>query len=393
MNKDYSVFGTTEFILGRGSLDYLGTLKKERVALVVDSGALAAGGFLHKIEKILDEAGSKHEIIADINREPYISDLEEPIRKIQAFKPDCIVAIGGGSVMDTGKALSIFYEHPDITWEQVFTPFAIPPMGKKAIQIAVPTTSGTGSETTFVAVFTDNKTKTKRLIMSREIIPDYSIVDPDLTDSMPSQVAAHSGMDAFAHAMEAAVCKSSSPMVVSIALATCLDILDWLPASVHPDKHPEKAGQAREYMHIGASMAGMTIANTCAGLSHALDQPGPYFAIPHGLVCGILLPYTTNFVLPNPAYSLMARRLGYEGDDTELGRQLVERLWDFNEEVGIPRGFADINIPEDEYMKKLDDFIEAALNAMSAKLAPITPTKEQARQIFIDAYYGKKPVK
>lgn len=392
MDLNYPVFGTAEFILGRGSLEFLGTLKKERVALIVDSGALAPGGFMDKIKAILEKANSKYQIIADINREPYISDLEEPICKIRAFQPDCIVAIGGGSVLDTGKALAIFYEHPEITWDQVFSPFAIPPMGKKAISIAVPTTSGTGSETTFVAVFTDGETKKKRLIMSREMIPQYAIIDPDLTDSMPQQVAAHSGLDAFAHAMEAAVCKASSPMVVSIALATCLDIMDWLPASVYPDQYPEKAAQAREHMHVAATMAGMTIANTCAGLAHALDQPGPYFGIPHGLVCGILLPYTTNFVLPNPHYSLMAKRLGFEGDDIELGKQLVARLWDFNQKVGIPTSFKDVDIPEDEYMEKLDDFIELALNAMSAKLAPVTPTPEQTRKIFIDAYFGKKPV-
>lgn len=392
MDLNYRVFGTAEFVLGRGSLNYLGTLKKERVALIVDSGALTSGGFMDKIKTILEQAGSKYEVIADINREPYISDLEEPIQKIRAFQPDCIVAIGGGSVLDTGKALAIFYEHQEITWDQVFTPFAIPPMGKKAVSIAVPTTSGTGSETTFVAVFTDDETKKKRLIMSREIIPHYAIIDPDLTDSMPSQVAAHSGMDAFAHAMEAAVCKASSPMVVSISLATCLDIIDWLPASVYPDQYPKKAVQARENMHVAATMAGMAIANTCAGLAHALDQPGPYFGIPHGLVCGILLPYTTNFVLPNPAYSLMAKRLGFEGDDIELGKQLVAFLWDFNQKVGIPTSFKDVGISENEYLKKLDDFIELALNAMSAKLAPVTPTPEQARKIFIDAYFGKKPV-
>lgn len=387
MNLEMPVFGTAEYVIRRGALEYLTTMHKNRMALVVDSAALA-GGKLERIQQMLSDADISYEIIADINREPFMQDLEEPIHRIQAYEPDCIVAIGGGSVMDTGKALWIFYEHPELTWEDAFKYFQIPPLGMKAPLVAVPTTSGTGSETTFVAVFADALTQSKHLIMSREIIPKIAILDADLLDSLPVAVAADSGMDALTHAMEGAVCTASSPMVISVALAACLDIFCWLPASVHPERYPGQKGQARERMHIAASMAGMTIANTCCGLAHAMDQIGPYFGLPHGLVCGILLPYTTKFLLPNDTYTLLARRMELKGSEEELGKQLVLRIAGLHEEIGLPGCFKAAGIDESEYLSKLDDFLDLGAESISTKLSPRIPDREQMKQIFLNAYYG-----
>jgi alcohol dehydrogenase class IV len=387
MNLEMPVFGTAEYVIRRGALEHLTQIGKSRVALIT-CPHLRKNNELAKIEEMFKKANMDYQIIADISHEPLIQELEEPIRKIQEYQPDCIVAIGGGSVLDTGKALWIFYEHPELTWEDAFKYFQIPKLGLKAQLIAVPTTSGTGSETTFVAVFTDSETHQKRLIMSREIIPDIAILDANLLDTLPSSVAAHAGLDALVHAMEGAVCVASSPMVTSIAIATCLDIFEWLPASAHPERYPEKSGEARERMHIAASMAGMTIANTCCGLAHAFDQPGPYFGLQHGLVCGIFLPYTTKFLLPNPIYSLMARRMGFTGSDEELGKQLVRYLNDFNKELKIPRSFKAADVDEAVYLKKLDDFVALAEESISTRLSPVIPDKEHIRKIFIDAYYG-----
>ena len=387
MNLEMPVFGTAEYVIKRGAIEYLTQIDKNRIALIVDSSALA-GGKLEKIKNLFESKNTDYQIIADIQHEPLIQDLNQPIQKIQNYQPDCIVAIGGGSVMDTGKALWIFYEHPELTWDDIFKPFQIPKLGNKATLITVPTTSGTGSETTFVAVFTDAETQQKKLIMSREIIPDIAILDADLLDSLPPDVAAHSGLDALTHAMEAAVCVASSPMVTSIAVSTCLDIFEWLPASVHPERYPDKSGKARERMHIAAAMAGMTIANTCCGLAHAFDQPGPYFGLPHGLVCGIFLPYTTKFLLPNPTYIMMAKRMGFGGTDEELGKQLVKYLYTFNKELGIALSFMDAGIEEKRYLQKLDDFILLAQASISTKLSPVIPNAEEIRKIFIDSYYG-----
>lgn len=382
INLENYVFDNAKYVIGRGSIEYLSSIKKNRIALVIDS--LALGDTLSRIKSMLKNS----QVICDVKGEPCIEDLESPINRIRDLKPDCIVAVGGGSVIDTAKAIWLSYEHPQITWEDAFKPYTLPPMGKLASLITVPTTSGTGAETTCVAVLIDKKTLQKRLIMSRELIPDVAILDSNLSDTMPSSVAAYSGMDALAHALEAAICKISSPMVVSLAVTAVLDILDWLPVSVLEKAGTSNFTKARESMHIAASMAGMAINNSCAGLSHAMDQPGAVFNIPHGLVCGILLPYTINFFIPNPTYSLIAKRLGYSGDDLELGRQLISQLTELNRKIGIPACFKDLGINEVEYISKLDHFINSALSGGAIKFSPVHPDKVQLRSLFLEAYYG-----
>jgi alcohol dehydrogenase class IV len=386
MNLEMPVFGSAEFVIRRGSIEFLTKLDKKRIALIVDSVAL--GNRLTDIQSMLTEAGIENKILIDINREPYIQDLDQSIPAIQEYKPDCIVSIGGGSVMDAGKALWIFYEHPEMSWDDAFKYFRIPPLGKNATLVAVPTTSGTGSETTFVAVFTNGETKSKHLIMSREIIPNYAILDADLVDSLPTTVALHSGIDALTHAMEAAISVASSPMVSSVALAAVLDIFEWLPGSILSEEGSELRKQARERMHIAASMAGMCIANTCCSLAHAFDQPGPYFNIPHGLVCGIFLPYTTKYLLPNPYYTKLAERMGFSGNEFEKGKQLVLYLHDFMSRLGMPSSFKAAGIPREEFMEKLDDFVDLAEESISTKLSPRIPNRDEIIRIFLDAYEG-----
>ena len=386
MNLEMPVFGSAEFVIRRGAIEYLTQMGKKRIALLI--GSSSRGPRLERIEKLLDDHGIEHELIGVFHGEPLMQDLEEPIRRIQEYQPDCIVAVGGGAIMDTGKALWIFLEHPEMTWEDAFKYFQIPPLGKKASLVMVPTTSGTGSETTFVAVFTDAKTKQKNLIMSREIIPDVAILDADFVDSLPDIVAVHTGLDALTQALEGAICAASSPMCSSIGIAAAEDIFEWLPYSVKPDTDPAKKAEARERMHIAASQAGMVIANTCCGLAHAFDQPGPYFGIPHGLVCGIFLPYTIKYTLPNKVLMRLATHLNFTGTEEEKGRQLVEYIRAFNREVGIQDGFKDLGVDRDEYLRKLDDFLDLAEASISTKLSPKVPNRDEIRQIFMDAYEG-----
>lgn len=382
MSQD--IFENTKYVIGRGSIEYLGTIKKNRVALIVDSGALEKGNLLSRFKSMLKNS----QVVCDVKREPYIEDLELPINIVHDIKPDCIVAVGGGSVIDSAKAIWLCYEHPQLTWEEVFESSSIPPLGKTASLIAVPTTSGTGSETTCVSVLADKNDSYKRLIISRELIPDRAILDPDLTDTMPPNVAAFSGMDALAHALEAAISKNSSIMVKSFAITSVMDILKWLPVSVTEKEGTENFLRARESMHIAASMAGMAINNSCTGLSHAMDQPGITFNLPHGLVCGILLPYTVRFSIPNPTYSLIAERLGFSGDDFELGHQLVDQLTTLNKCIGIPASLNELCINEEEYIGNLDNFIKHALNSFAIKLFPGHLDELKLRSLFLQAYYG-----
>jgi alcohol dehydrogenase class IV len=215
-------FQNAPMVTGRGSLSHLARIGAKRVAVVADLRALNAGGALPRMEAALREARSEWKIVHDAQREPRMADIDAARAAVLSFQPDMILAIGGGAAIDVAKALWFFYEQPGAGWDQAFVPFGIAPLGKRARLIAVPTTSGTGSETTCVAVFVDDSHR-KRLMMSRELIPSLAILDPDLVDSVPTAVAAASGMDALTHAMEAAVCTIAGPMVGAVAeeASTC----------------------------------------------------------------------------------------------------------------------------------------------------------------------------
>ena len=384
---DYSFYFNTKFVCGRGSLVYLDELGSLRTALVVDSRALAADR-LDAIKKRLTGSGRICEVVVDVKSEPSTDDVQQVLEHVQEFKPDCILAIGGGSVLDTAKALWVFYEHPDTTWEQAFTPFAVHALGKAAKLVAVPTTSGTGSETTCVAVITDSMTGLKKLIMSDEIVPTMAILDADMVSSMPAKVAAFSGLDALSHAIEVAACSISSDLAVSVALGAAVDILEYLPVSVKADPESAEGREAREIMHSAASMAGMAMNKSCTGLTHAIDQIGPIFGYPHGLVCGLLLPHTIAYSAPHPIYVRLARRAGFTGSDKDMCDHLVQRLRDLNAELGIPRNLKELGIDREEFAQHVDRLAKIGVSTSASKFSPAPLDEVKAKALLWQGYEG-----
>jgi len=392
MKDKYFQFFQSRLISGRGSIAFLKSLGRKRAAIIYDGRVLDEQS-KQKLSALLAEGGCEAGFLADIRNEPFVSDILDVKNEVNAFEPDLLLAIGGGSVMDSAKALWLFYEYPELPLEAAFRPFQLPELGSKAVLAAVPTTSGTGSETTCCAVFTNRQTRQKQLMLDYKIMPTYAILDADFTESMPKSVAAFTGMDGLTHAIEAAVCTASSPFVVSLALTAALDLLENLPVSVNALPGSEEKALARELCHYSATLAGIAINNSSAGLAHALDQLGPFFDLPHGLVCGILLPYTIMISVPQPAYVTLGKRLGYGGSDAEICRQLVERMFVFNEQIGIPVSFAEIGIDEEAYMSKLDDFLDGLDDSMAAKLAPIELSVSEAKELLIAAYHGERCIK
>jgi alcohol dehydrogenase class IV len=384
------VFSNAPLRLGRGSLEALRELPGDRFGLVVDRRALETSGSLAKAQALLEETGGTCEILADIQREPVLKDLDEPRLHIQEFQPQWIIAMGGGATLDVAKALWFFYEQPGAVWEDAFRFFAIPPLGIKARLVAVPTTSGTGSETTCVAVLVDNEGR-KRLMMSRELIPSQAILDPDLADSMPPNVAATSGMDALAHALEAVVSRIASPMVVWSGLRAAEECLRWLTPSVTSDEEEGKK-EARERMHYAANLAGMAINNASAGLSHALDQIGPRFGLPHGVVCAVLLPYTLAVSGPQPPYLELAERLGLKGrTPQEKCLSLVLRVRELVKGLGLETSFAALGVPAKDYEWEIPRFVQNAMLSGSSQMAPVALTEQQLAALFRQAYGGDPP--
>jgi len=390
LKTDYSILRQSQLVTGRGSISFLSTLGKKRAAIFYD-GRIVDDAIKQKLSILLKKGGCESRFVADIRNEPFFSDILDATSGVREFEPDLFVALGGGSVMDTAKAVWLFYEHPDLPFEDAFKPFQIPETTGKAVIAAIPTTSGTGSETTCCAVFVNQDTMQKQLILGFPIMPAYAILDPDFTDTLPDTIAAHTGMDALSHAIEAALCTVSSPVIKTLSLSAVLDLLDSLPDSVHAPAGSETRKKAREACHYSAALAGVAINNSSAGLVHALDQPGPYFNLPHGLVCGLLLPYTTAFHSPHPIYTTLGRRLGCRGNSKDICNGLVDFLWDFNTRVGIVHSFRELHIDEAIFMDKINDFISGIDNSMAAILSPRKPTSEEARQILINAYYGNRP--
>ena len=391
MKTGYSILHQSQLVTGRGSISFLSTLGKKKAAIFYD-GRMMDDAAKQKLSVLLAEGGCESRFVADIRNEPFFSDILNAASGVREFEPDLFVALGGGSVMDTAKAVWLFYEHPELTFEDAFKPFQIPGTTGKAVIAAIPTTSGTGSETTCCAVFVNQDTMQKQLILGFPIMPAYAVLDPDFTDTLPDMIAAHTGMDALSHAIEAAVCTASSPKVVTLSLTAALDILDSLPDSVHAPAGSEAKLTAREACHYSAALAGVAINNSSAGLVHTLDQAGPCFNLPHGLVCGLLLPYTTAFHSPHPVYTKLGLRLGYRGSSKEVCNSLVDFLWDFNTRVGITHSFKELGIEESIFMDKIDDFLSELDSSMAAILSPKKPTFAEAKQILVDAYYGNKPV-
>ncbi|BDF72229.1 NADPH-dependent butanol dehydrogenase [Oscillospiraceae bacterium] len=391
MEKQFSPLAASRFIVGRGSISYLKELGKKRAAVIYD-GRILTPLLRDRIDSLIRSGGGECRFVSDIRNEPFFSDIKKGAADMESFAPDLIVAIGGGSVMDTAKAMHLFYEYPGLSIADSLKPYQLPELGRKAVMAAVPTTSGTGSETTSAAVFIDQDTRAKHLMLSNNLIPAYAILDADLTDSLPATVAAHTGMDALTHAMEASVCVTASPLVVSVSLGAALDLLENLKNSVSDQVPAAVHARARETCHVAASLAGMVITNCCAGLAHGLDQAGPYYNLPHGMICGLMLPYTTAFSSPHPSYAALARRLGLKGaDDRALCQALVDHLWDFGGELGIPHSFGALGLDEADFMDKLDDFARLGLEAIATKLSPRVPTLDEAREIFRSAYYGRRP--
>lgn len=372
-----------EIVCGRGSISFVTTLNKKRVAVL---------GYADRVKQLAEElfSGTDAQVcyLGTIDREPLINDLFDFVEKVRAFEPDLILAIGGGSVMDMAKGLHLFYENPDMTFEDSLKPFALPELGKKAESVFVPTTSGTGSEASSAAVFINPETRVKNLLLSNTLIPRYAVVDADFTDQLPDSVLVASALDALSHAVESTTAKNASSFTKAVATQAALDILECLPDGVDSSR-PEQRLAAREKLHMAATFAGIAITNSFTGIVHSYDHPGPAFNLPHGVVCGIMLPYSMKFVGPNKNYACIARRLGYTGDVEELSNRLTAHILEFNRKLGLQNTFVGLGVDEAEYFTNVPRWAEISLQGMATKMSPANMDLEKGKQFYTMCYYGE----
>ena len=310
---------------------------------------------------------------------------------MQEFEPDWIVAMGGGSPIDAAKAMWVFYEYPDETFENIITPFSFPELRQKAKFAAIPSTSGTATEVTAFSVITDYNTGIKYPLADFNITPDVAIVDPELVAGLPQKQVAYTGMDALTHAIEAYVSTLNCPFTDPLALQAIEMVLDYLPASYNLNM------EAREQMHYAQCLAGMAFSNALLGIVHSMaHKTGAAFStghIPHGCANAIYLPYVIKYNAKDKVaasrYAEIARRMGLPGtSEKALINSLCAKIDEFNAKMNIPKTLKEFGINEEEFKEKLDKIAELAVGDACTGSNPRAIDPATMAKLFTCTYYG-----
>jgi len=373
---------------GPHAMDELSNLKGYKKAIVVTGGSsMQRGGFLQKLEGVLKDAGLEVKLFEGVEPDPSIETVYKGAEVMREFEPDVIVAIGGGSPIDAAKAMWVFYEYPDLTFDDIKDPFSMPKLRKKAIFVAIPSTSGTASEVTAFSVITDYSTHIKYPLADFEITPDIAVLDMDIPATMPKKLIAHTGMDALTHAIEAYVATARSGFSDPLALQAISDIFDSLLDSYNGDM------EARGRVHIAQCLAGMAFSNALLGISHSLaHKTGAEFHIPHGCCNAILLPFVIqyNSRVCMERYATIARAVGLAGTtDKQLTDSLVEAVRGFNKKLGIAPTYKENYVSEEEFNKVADFIAEKAVGDPCTSSNPRPTDAANMKKVLTCAFTGE----
>lgn len=375
-----------DIYLGKGTIEELKNLKGKKAVVVIGGGSIKRSGAFDQIMSHLEATGMELQVIEGVENDPSVKTVMEGAQMMTSFQPDWIVAIGGGSPIDAAKAMWIFYEYPELTFDQAAKPFSLPSLRRKANFAAVTTTSGTGTEVTSFSVITDEKTGVKYPIADFNITPDLTIVDTDLAQTMPEKLVAHTGMDAITHAFEAYVSTVSNELTDALAMKSIEMIKDHLLNSFKGDS------LSRSKMHIAQCLAGMSFSNAILGIVHSMaHKTGKIFSIPHGCANAIYLPLVIQFnrQTAEDKYADIAKRLGLEGaNDKELVDNLIQMIRDINKSLNIPQSLKEFGLDKDTFDKHLDDISVNAVGDPCTGTNPRPISVEQMKDLFRCTYEG-----
>lgn len=375
---------------GKDSLEVLKTLKGKKAIIVVGGGSMKRFGFLDKTVEYLKEAGMETLVFEGVEPDPSVETVMKGAKAMTDFQPDWIVSIGGGSPIDAAKAMWAFYEYPEVTFEDLIIPFNFPTLRTKAKFVAIPSTSGTATEVTAFSVITDYAKGIKYPLADFNITPDIAIVDPALAETMPQSLVAHTGMDAFTHAVEAYVSTLSSPFTDPLAIKAIQIVDDYLTKSYNGDK------EAKELMHYGQCLAGMAFSNALLGIVHSMaHKTGAAFStghITHGLANAMYLPYVIKYNAKNETaakrYAEIAASIGITGSTEEAINGLCERIVELNKKMQIPNTLKEFGILENEFNEKIAAISENAVGDACTGSNPRTIDPEAMKKLFTCIYYG-----
>jgi alcohol dehydrogenase class IV len=376
---------------GKGSLEVLKTLKGKKAIVVVGGGSMKRFGFLDKVLDYLKEAGIETELFENVEPDPSVETVMRGAQAMTKFQPDWIIAMGGGSPIDAAKAMWAFYEYPETTFQDLITPFSFPELRQKAKFLAIPSTSGTATEVTAFSVITDYSTGIKYPLADYNITPDIAVVDPELAETMPAKLTAHTGMDALTHAIEAYVSTLNSPFSDPLALKAIQMVFDELPKSYANDK------SAREQMHYAQCLAGMAFSNALLGIVHSMaHKTGAAFStghIPHGCANAIYLPYVIKFNAKNETaksrYADIAKFVGIAGNtEDELIENLCNKIDQYNIDLDIPKSLKAFGINEDEFKEKVSKIAELSVGDACTGSNPREINPELMEKLLTCTFYG-----
>ena len=382
-------------------------------AFVVTDRFLFQSGTIHCITDQLHELGIAYQIFSDVEPDPTLACAKRGAQEMRAFAPDVIIALGGGSAMDAAKIMWVMYEHPEADFMDMAMRFldirkrvyTFPTMGEKAYFIAVPTSSGTGSEVTPFAVITDEKTGVKYPLADYALLPNMAIVDTDLMMTQPKGLTAASGIDALVHSLEAYASVMATDFTDGLALRAIQNIFTYLPACYDNGLNEPVA---REKMANASTMAGMAFANAFLGVCHSMAHKlGAFHHLPHGVANAVLLTDVMRYNAdPRPQkmgtfsqyayphtlerYAEVARFLGLSGNsDEELLEQLIAKIEALKERVGIKKTIRDYGVKEEDFLATLDEMVEQAFDDQCTGANPRYPLMSEIKAMYLKAYYGE----
>ena len=387
-------------------------LNKKRVFIVTDT-FLFENGYTKPITDKLDEHGIVYSVFYNVSPDPTLQCAKEGAKQMEMFKPDCIIAIGGGSAMDAAKIMWVLYEHPKADFLDMAMRFSdirkrvyeFPKMGTKAYFIAVPTSAGTGSEVTPFAVITDEKTGVKYPLADYELLPKMAIVDADLMMNAPKGLTSASGIDAVTHNLEALASIMATNYTDGLAKESLKMIFKYLPRAYDNGANDP---EAREMMANAATMAGMAFANAFLGICHSMAHKlGAFHHLPHGVANALLISEVIRFnaaTAPTKMgtfsqydypkalakYASVARELGVNGTDEECLEGLIKLIEDLKEKIGIKKTIKDYGISEQDFLINLDEMVLQAFDDQCTGANPRYPLLSELKQIYLNAYYGTK---
>lgn len=371
---------------GKDSLEVLKSLEGKKAFIVIGGGSMKRFGFLDKVLSYLKEANMETKVFEGVEPDPSVETVMKGAKEMEEFNPDWIVSIGGGSPIDAAKAMWIFYEYPDFTFEKAIIPFGLPKLRRKAKFVAIPSTSGTATEVTAFSVITDYKAKIKYPLADFEITPDIAIVDPSLAETMPEKLVAHTGMDALTHAIEAYTASLRSNFTDPLALKAIEMVNMHLVNSYKGDM------EARGEMHEAQCLAGMAFSNALLGIVHSMaHKVGAVFHIPHGCANAIFLPYVIKYNRKacENRYANIARHIGLKGEsERELTDDLIDLINKFNKELNIPSSMKEYGIDENEFKANLKFIAHNAVLDPCTGSNPREIDDETMEKLYTCAYYG-----